>query len=562
MTKIDKSKAYIKYAFDVLEGKISACVHIKNACKRFIDNFNRDDIYFDYKKADRVISFCQMLKHHDAPPGIVGTPFYLSDWQQWVAINLFAWIRTNDNVRHYTRAYIEVARKNSKTMLMSALAVYSLIEYKSANQILITANSVEQAGRAFDFCCAFCSQIDPKSKSLKKSRNKIKFKETGGFVQILSTDYKSADGYNPYFSIVDEYGSSPTSAGYDSLRSGATKPGALVVVITTAGPSKDCPCYEMRTNAIDVAAGNKTDDRFFCAVYAVDETMDWTSPDVWKMACPNLGIYPSYEFYHDNLNSAKNSISDELNFKIKNLNFWQSANDVWIPDAYVEKVLHPVDLKRYDDALCYMGLDLGSYSDMTAITFSFFDEEYQKLVFYNEYFLPESCLKDNPNKEKYRIYKAKNLLHLTPGNVVDYSYIIDRILTLQKQYQFVIKKIGFDIWNATQLQVDGINAGLHSSLWEPVSQSLSSMNRPTKECDRLIRSNNVIIDANDITRQMFADTVIKQDWNGNMKPNKAVTVGGEMKYRKIDGVISILNALQMHLLHSPRKLIVHSLDDE
>ena len=60
---IDTSKIYINYALDVINGRIKACEAIQLACKRFIDWFERDDMYFDYEDVDRKIRVVSRLKH-------------------------------------------------------------------------------------------------------------------------------------------------------------------------------------------------------------------------------------------------------------------------------------------------------------------------------------------------------------------------------------------------------------------------------------------------------------------------------------------------------------------
>ena len=47
-----------KYAENVIEGKIIACELIKLACKRFMDDLERDDLEFRYKIGNKFLKFC------------------------------------------------------------------------------------------------------------------------------------------------------------------------------------------------------------------------------------------------------------------------------------------------------------------------------------------------------------------------------------------------------------------------------------------------------------------------------------------------------------------------
>ena len=142
---------------------------------------------------------------------------------------------------------------------------------------------------------------------------------------------------------------------------------------------------------------------------------------------------------------------------------------------------------------------------------------------------------NNINAEQYKKWKRTGDLIVTDGNVTDYDYILNVILNLDGIY---INKIGYDSWNATQWAIDATSEGLPL---EPFSQSLGNFNRPTKELERLIRSDTVVIDDNEITRYCFSNVVLKQDYCENVKPTKATN------QNKIDGVIAMIQALGIYL---------------
>ena len=75
----------------------------------------------------------------------------------------------------------------------------------------------------------------------------------------------------------------------------------------------------------------------------------------------------------------------------------------------------------------------------------------------------------------------------------------------------------------------------------PITQSQGNFNKPTKELERLILSEKVIIDNNEITRFCFRNVIIKADQYGNIKPIKFVDSN------KMDGVMSMLMALAGYL---------------
>jgi phage terminase large subunit-like protein len=178
-----------------------------------------------------------------------------------------------------------------------------------------------------------------------------------------------------------------------------------------------------------------------------------------------------------------------------------------------------------------MGIDLGSTSDMTSISLGFNYES--KFYFKTWLFIPEIALEESPNKNLYLEWQKRGLIEITPGNACDYDYILNKVLEINKSIK--IFKVMYDKWNSTQFTE---NAVQHRINMIPYSQSLGNFNSPTKEFERLLRLNNVVLDDNEAVRWCIMNATLKEDWNGNIKPVK-----GGTKYEKIDAVISILESL-------------------
>ena len=150
--------------------------------------------------------------------------------------------------------------------------------------------------------------------------------------------------------------------------------------------------------------------------------------------------------------------------------------------------------------------------------------------------MPSECLTTNPNRELYRLWKQQGHLIVTPGNVCDYDAALNELMKLNDQIQIV--QLTYDSWNATQFAISATENGLPLV---PFSQSIASLNRPTKELARLILSGKVIIYDNPIDRFCFQNVVIKRDYNDNERPTK------ESYNQKIDGVMAMIMALGGYL---------------
>jgi phage terminase large subunit-like protein len=531
------NKAYIQYPVDVISGNVIAGKHIKKACERFFSLMDDDRYMFLEEKVDKVIRLYHHLRHFKGRHS--GKPFVLEPWQEWIIASIYGFYNKSDGSRLTQTVYIEVARKNGKTALAAGIGLNALInDDEDGAEVYFAANSKDQVKiSAWPLCSNFAKAFDPKEKYLKVYRDTINFDKTISWLKVLAADSTKLDGPNPSTFILDEYHAAKSNSLKAVLESGqGTRDNPLEIIITTAGFDKLGPCYELRTTATEILNGLKEDDSFFMAIYSLDEKDDWKDEANWIKSNPNMDVTVKSSYLRKEVRKAMNTPSDEVNVKTKNLNMWCDSSDVWIPDDYILACSRKVDLDDFttkDD--CFAGIDLSSTSDLTCV--SFMIPKDGKFYFKTLYYLPEEALETKKNKEQYSEWVRLGFLKLTPGNVVDYDYILDDILSVDKRLYIV--KVGYDSWNATQFVINATDKGLPM---EPVSQSIGNFNRPTKEMERVILSGNVVIDNNPITHFCFRNVVMKLDHNGNTKPSK------EYRDKKIDGVISMIEAMGVCLM--------------
>ena len=531
------NKTYIQYPVDVISGNVIAGKHIKKACERFFSLMDDDRYMFLEEKVDKVIRLYHHLRHFKGRHS--GKPFVLEPWQEWIIASIYGFYNKSDGSRLTQTVYIEVARKNGKTALAAGIGLNALInDDEDGAEVYFAANSKDQVKiSAWPLCSNFAKAFDPKEKYLKVYRDTINFDKTISWLKVLAADSTKLDGPNPSTFILDEYHAAKSNSLKAVLESGqGTRDNPLEIIITTAGFDKLGPCYELRTTATEILNGLKEDDSFFMAIYSLDENDDWKDEANWIKSNPNMDVTVKSSYLRKEVRKAMNTPSDEVNVKTKNLNMWCDSSDVWIPDDYILACSRKVDLDDFttkDD--CFAGIDLSSTSDLTCV--SFMIPKDGKFYFKTLYYLPEEALETKKNTEQYSEWVRLGFLKLTPGNVVDYDYILDDILSVDKRLYIV--KVGYDSWNATQFVINATDKGLPM---EPVSQSIGNFNRPTKEMERVILSGNVVIDNNPITRFCFRNVVMKLDHNGNTKPSK------EYRDKKIDGVISMIEAMGVCLM--------------
>ena len=529
----------IQYAKDVVSGKILACQWVKLACKRFLDDINSQDYYFDEKKYNTLTTFTGVMKHYSS--GAAGKPFILEPWEDFIICNIFCLYRVDTRRRKYKTAHISVSRKNGKTTLAAALGLFSLIaDGEPASSVIMAANSREQAHIDFDAASAFARQLDPRKKSLKVLRNEIVFQKNNASLKVISADASTGDGLNPSMVILDELHEAVDSKLFDVLRSGqGFREQPLMLSITTAGFRIGGFCNQYEDYCKEILMGQKVDETLFALLYTLDDGDDWTDESNFIKSNPNLGVTVKRDWLSEQVNQAKNSPTLEVGVKTKNLNVWCSSSTTWIPEQYIRRSLMDVDLtefKNKNNYLVYLGFDLAAISDLTAVSIMFVDPETEEYFFKTWYYLPKSALDGKYNSELYKMWSSKGFLTLTDSETTDYNYIQNQIVYLYETFD--VQGVFFDSWNAQMLVNNLTNLGLPMTAY---SQSIGNFNKPTKEMERLVLSDKVRFDNNPITRFCFDSVELKVDLNGNSKPV------GDHQSRKIDGVISMLNALGGYL---------------
>lgn len=538
---------YLKYAQDVVSGKQVAGKLIRLSCQRYLDLMNDTRYEFRPDKCERVLSFVSKLKHYQGK--CAGKPFVLEEWQKWIIYSIFGFYYKDSNERLVKKALLTVGRKNGKSFLIAAMALYMLIaDGEPAAQVLNIANNTKQAHLLFEMQQKLVKCLDPKHKYTKTLRDSIQVPKTSSYSQVLSSDSSGHDGSSPSTYILDEVHEMKDSKLWDVMISGTGfRVSPLGICISTSGFLLNGFLHNYRDVCIDILEHRKEDDEQFAAIYELDEEDDWKDEKNWVKANPNLDVTVTRKYLEGQIRSAINDSALEVSVKTKNFNMWVSSKEIWISDDKIRKVMSPVNLDDYKDEDCFMGVDLSAVSDLTSTTVMFPpnpDREINpdKFVFKTIIYLPESELTENVNSYLYMIWKRENYLKVTSGNVVDYDYILkDQININDKNY---VVNVAYDKWNATQWAINATEEGLPLT---PYSQALGNFNGPTKTLERLIRTGMVVIDNNPIVRWAFSNVTLKLDQHENAKPTKA----NNDKSKKIDPVISMIQSLGGYL-ENPR----------
>ena len=522
---IEKVKDITTYPWDVVEGKITACELVKLACQRFISFLQRDDMFFDFDDVEKKIHITESLKHFKGE--YAGQPFLLEPFQKFVYCAVYG-MKWKKNHHRVTRTVIlSMGRKGGKSSLISAMAINALLEEDCA-QCIVAANSASQAGILFKMAQKYLKSIDPKGKHFRQYRDKILFDKTSSEIKVVAADASRLDGLDCSFFVQDETAAAPSSEVWDVLeQSAGSRAQPLAISCTTRGFNLSGFYKELEDSAIEVLKGVKEDDSLFTLIYTLDEGDDYEDPAVWKKCQPNLGVSVFPEFVEQQITKGKNTPTQQYSIMTKVFNCWQSSSENWIQMDYIWKSMQKVDITQYQNEFCYVSFDLASVNDLTCLGWMlpYGDKFYMKF----KYYLPNDSIKGNPNEERLKRWAKEGYLTITEGNVTDYDYVINDIDKIQSITP--IMKISYDQWNSQSIAIELTGKGMPL---EPYSQSLQSMNLPTKTLENMILSGKVIIDKNPVTAWCFENAKTKYDSLDNVRIIK------NSYTQKIDGTITAI----------------------
>ena len=532
------------YESDILAGKIPACEWVKKAVRRNRDDMSRfgakGPYEFSDKEAARVCQFVELMVHTKGE--LAGQRIKLEPWQVWVLTTIFGWRRRSDGGRRFRRVYIEVPRGNGKSCLSSGVALYCLLaDREPGAEVYSFATTRDQAKIVFG---------DAKQMAIKNPKmcqafgleilaNALYVQKTNSTFQPKSAEGSTLDGLNTHFACIDELHAHKTRAVYDVVETSMGKrKNSLLWVITTAGFDTSGVCYEVRTMVREVLNRTVIDETQFGVIYGIDEGDDWKTLAALEKANPNWGVSVMPDVVSSLQAKALALPSAANNFKTKHLDVWCNSMASWMDMVAWGHCGKQMALEDFEGQECYIGLDLGSRSDMTAKVrvFPVVGEDGKKRFYtFPEFYLPEIAITKGKNSQ-YQGWAEEEFLHQTGGAMTDLSIIEDEIR--QDLSRFDVKAIAYDPWQATQLATNLSEDGAPMVEFRNTVQNLSE---PMKTLEALVIDGRLFHNCNPIMTWMMGNVVARVDAKDNIFPRKET---GRQDL-KIDGPVALIYGLAM-----------------
>lgn len=530
----------LRYAKDVVAGKIPAGRFVKAACKRQIEDLKRwkakgAAYRFDTARANKVCRFIELLPHIKGPKA--GEPIILEPWQVFILTTVFGWVKA-DGSRRFRRVYIEVPRGNGKSALSSGVGLYMLCgDGEGGAEVYSFATTRDQAKIVFGDAQNMARRtpglrthfgVDVNAHNINVLRTASKF-------EALSAEGSTLDGLNTHFACVDELHAHKTRAVYDVVETSIGKRAqSLLWVITTAGSNRAGICYEVRGFVIKVLAGAAKDESQFGIVYGLDEEDDWTTEEALIKANPNWGISVMPEVLLPLQAKAMTMPSAANNFKTKHLNEWVNADTAWMDMRAWDACKDPaLDQEHFAGEPTYVALDLASKVDIAAkvaLHERTIDGKSHYYVF-GQYYLPRDTVERGENSQ-YQGWEHMGLLTVTDGAVIDFEVIEQDLLADCSRFE--VREVPYDPFQATQLSTRMAAQGVPMVEMRPTVLNFSE---PMKQLEALVLQGRLHHNGDPVLAWMMSNVVAHMDAKDNIYPRK------ERPENKIDGVVALIMAL-------------------
>ncbi|MCL2527908.1 MAG: terminase large subunit [Defluviitaleaceae bacterium] len=501
-----------EYATAVVSGDIVAGLYVRLACRRHLDDLEKQDTdafpyIFDEEKAQLLIDFAETLRYTGGKKGFAGTNVQLHGFAKFILGSIFGWVHRDSGYRRFLTAYIQVARKNIKSMLLSIIVIWmcGFDGYEDA-QVYCTATKMRQARIVWRQASKFISK-DPFLREYFKIREhdaEIEHIDSGGRIMALGRDTGTIDGFEPVCGIVDEYHAHKTNQMYKLLEDGAVNlEEYLIGIITTAGFDLNSPCfeeYEYCCSSLDTSTYN---DSNFIYIAQLDKDDDIWDENNWIKANPLVATLPQglANLRRFAEKAKKKGGSDLRNFKTKSLNIWTQMSDNPLIKKFEDwkRGGEKYTLEDMRGKSCFVGLDLSKGGDLTslALEFPLIDGEKKAYFFHSHSFMPSKRLEEHieeDNNAPYDVWRDNGLLTITEasgGVKTDYKAVITHLEDLQAEYGLTFLAIAYDPYNADAFLSDLENFGV--PLIE-VRQTFKVLSEATEDFRLEVEAGNVFYD--------------------------------------------------------------------
>lgn len=559
-----------QYARDVVSGKIVAGKFVRAQCQRHLDDLASGPergLTWDVEQAERAIRFFPaMLTITEGAKE--GEPFTLLPWHLFVVGSIFGW-RTAEGFIRFRFVWLETGKGQAKSPLMAAVGIYLSGFYgRKRAEVYCIGETKDTARVMFRDAVAMLRGPIPGKGGMTLEEAAFVIRGTGdlaynvehpasgSFMRPIANG-DAVSGPKPILVAGDEIHEMKTNKAIEMWRAAVTKKyGDSILMLGTNTPSAD---QQVGTDYSEfcqkVVTGDFSDDSVFAYIARVDDDDDPLEDEsCWIKALPALGLTYPVENVRKLVVTAKQQISTQLTTKRLYFGIPIGSAGFWTSEQAWKEVQGSINEAKMVGRRAHLALDLSQKNDLTALSAAW---EGDKIEVKNWYWTREFEVEDRSTADAipYRDLEAAGLIEITPGRVIDYSFIAAKIINFCGRHNVVQMAIdsahmeklceafdtaAFQYWIEEGDEKPG--AGLkiiRHKQGHNVSFDSKFLDMPTSitQLEDHMLDGTVVIDRNKLTSICARNAIIREDGFNNRMFDKARSRG------RIDGVVTLAMAV-------------------
>jgi phage terminase large subunit-like protein len=536
------------YARAIVAGEIDACLYVRQACQRHLDDLVKSEspLYpyrFDEAKAHRVCWCISKLPHVSGKwaKRVRGmpNPIVLEPWQCFILCVIFGWVKKSSGMRRYTKAYIEMPRKNAKSTTAAGVGNYMFAaDGENDAQVFSGATKEKQAMEVFRPARLMAMRTPGflKAFDIEVNKQSMTRSDGGRFEPLVKNP---GDGSSPSCAIVDEYHEHQTSTLHDAMESGmGSREQPLMFVITTAGFNIGGPCYLLRSDVIKVLDGTVQNDEQFAIIYTLDEGDDWKTEKALRKCNPNFGVSVSEEFLKARQQEAINFAHKQNTILTKHFGLWTNAATAWMNMVKWKACADPtLKIENFKGDACWHGADLAAKIDLASRSLVFKrreDDGKDHYYIFGYHYAPSATIYDGEHHH-YEQWAHDKFLISVDGAEIQLDQIERDTDNDAKLYD--MKTLAFDPWSALQMQ-QRLARTYGEEIVLTVPQTPQYLSDPMKELQAAVYSGRVHHNGDPVLTWAMSNVEVREGQNDTVFPRRGID-----NKLKIDPVAALITAM-------------------
>lgn len=561
MVKAGKAYQYAKWCVEETEGKVP--IYVKKQAQLWLNIADGKDpeAFVDEAEYAKICRLLKLIIHPDLHCNMYEG---LDDYAWFfIVATLCTMCKENTEpyedsgvsfqdhkIRYYATSLLEICRKNHKTFNSAVIFIVLMLTEPEFSRFFSVAPDLKLSSelqialkKILKSSPLLCDETDP---AFKVMRNCIRCLYTDSEYIPLAYSQDKMDGKLPAAFLADEAGAMDDYP-VEAMRSGQlTLADKLGIIISTQYPNDN----NVMLTEIDIAKKTIdrleaiTDHRYFALLYEPDD--QYKKGEAWQKE--DNTIYQSNPVAVTNKLVFKELIKKRtmaILYKSKRENYLCKHNNILYKGLGVEGYVDiqkvklcsvPEDLSFWKGKRVFAGLDLSQTDDNTSVAIVCDDEG--KIHSKVWAFIPAEKVEEKSMREKvdYRAMIDRGECFACGGEVIDYAFVEQFIISLPEKYGVELVQLGYDRYNAIstvqKLEEKGIEC-------VEIKQHSSVLHQPTKLLKESILQKNYEYDENRLLEINFQNARCTEDTNLNKYVNKKKSSG------KVDMVVSTINAVYL-----------------